>query len=82
MVNGLLDVTHYKIKPTWSIRRIGMDKIDKRIDRFLLSKNLLDSSFMVCQWVGQGGDSDHLPVLLNIDGATVKNSGYFKLNPS
>lgn len=46
---GLLNIDLLKIRPTWSNRRIGQQRISKRLDRFLISKNMLNDSSLVRQ---------------------------------
>ena len=59
---GLVDIVLAVILPTWSNRRVGGENICKRLDRLLISADLLDFNFHFRQWVGCGGDSDHYPV--------------------
>ena len=60
----LVDVVPSVMLPTWNNRRVGTDNICKRLDRFLLSANLLHFDYFFRPWVGSGGESDHLPVFL------------------
>jgi len=62
----LIDVEPIKLKPTWRNNRGGEARVAKRIDRFLVSENLVDSFFQIRQWVGSGGASDHFPIFLEI----------------
>jgi hypothetical protein len=45
-VVGLLDIEPTKLTPTWRNKRIGEDKIAKRLDHFLISEGFLDELFM------------------------------------
>ena len=38
----------------------------KQIDRFLVAEQLVDRFFLVRQWVGSGGLSDHFPIFFEI----------------
>ena len=40
---GLVDLVSSVILPTWTNRRVGCENICKRLDRVLISANLLDS---------------------------------------
>ena len=66
--------------PTWYNRRVGPDRICKRVDRFLVSVDLLEKGFLFHQWVGHGGDSDHHPVLFQINNSERKTHCPFKFN--
>ena len=59
---GLLDIEPVKLRPTWRNNRSGEARVAKRIDRFLIAEQLVDRSFLVRQWVGSGGHSDHFPI--------------------
>ena len=52
---GLVDLVPSIIPPTWTNRRVGCENICKRLDRMLISANLLDSNMHFRQWVGCGG---------------------------
>ena len=55
----LVDLDPQNIKPTWSNRRVGDDRVAKRLDRFLLSESLLEKDFQFKHWVDSGADSNH-----------------------
>ena len=59
---GLLDIEPVKLKPTWRNSRSGDARVAKRIDHFLVAEQLVDRFFVVRQWVGNGGLSDHFPI--------------------
>ena len=77
---GLVDIAPTVMLPTWTNRRVGAESICKRLDRFLLSTNMLDLDFFYCQWVGCGGDSDHQPVFLQILNRGIQLRSPFKFN--
>ena len=56
---GLVDITPTVMLPTWTNRRVGTENICKRLDRFVVSADLLDLDYFYRQWVGSGGDFDH-----------------------
>ena len=66
MEKGLLDIDLVKLKPTWRNNRSGDARVAKRFDRFLVAEQLVDRFFLVRQWVGSGGLSDHFPIFLEI----------------
>ena len=66
MEKGLLDIEPVKLKPTWRNNRCGDARVAKRIDRFLVAEQLVDSFFLARQWVGSGGHSDHFPIFFEI----------------
>lgn len=77
---GLVDIAPAVLLPTWSNRRVGCDNICKRLDRLLVSADLLDLDFYFRQWVECGGDSDHHPVFLHISNGENKPRSPFKFN--
>jgi hypothetical protein len=79
---GLVDLVPPKITPTWKNKRLEKEYIAKRLDRFLLSRYILDSTLMCKQWVGSGGDSDHHPIFLKVVPQPKKPTSPFKFNSS
>ena len=63
---GLVDIIPTVMIPTWTNRRTDNEIICKRLDRFLLSVDMLDFEYFYRQWVASGGDSDHQPIFLQI----------------
>lgn len=61
----LVDVEPPKLNPTWRNRRVGEDRIAKRLDRFLVGEDLTSSTFQLRQWVDGGGELDHNPLCWN-----------------
>ena len=68
----LVDIQLLKLMPTWRNNKSGDQAISKRLDRFMLSENLLSGSLIIRTWVEVGGLSDHLPVLLQIQNPQIK----------
>jgi hypothetical protein len=64
---GLLDLAPLKLCPTWRNKRTGEDQITKRLDRFLIFDKILNQDLHYKQWVGSGGESNHSPILLDIE---------------
>jgi hypothetical protein len=62
-----VDVEPVKLLPTWRNGRSGQDYIAKRLDRFLLSENLVSSGIRYRSWVCNVKISDHMPVILHLE---------------
>jgi hypothetical protein len=75
---GLLDLLMVKLQPTWRNFRTGDARVSKRLDRFLLSVDLVDSLGFAHQWVASGGESDHSPIVLELRGNTRRTPNPFK----
>eukprot|EP00253_Pinus_taeda_P023384 PITA_23384 len=78
--HNLIDINLIKMKPTWRNRRVGEARVAKRLDRFLLSEDLTASIPMFRQWVGEGGNSDHFPICLELSKLPRKPAAPFKFN--
>eukprot|EP00253_Pinus_taeda_P035564 PITA_35564 len=78
----LTDPSPIKLKPTWRNRRVGEDRIAKRLDRFLLSEALISNAPIIRQWVEEIGNSDHFPIFLDFAFPPPKPPAPFKFNPS
>eukprot|EP00253_Pinus_taeda_P010711 PITA_10711 len=78
--HNLIDVNLIKEKPTWRNRRSGEGRVAKRLDQFLISEDLMRGIPMIRQWVGEGGNSDHFPILLEIKKPPPKPASPFKFN--
>eukprot|EP00253_Pinus_taeda_P014847 PITA_14847 len=78
--HNLIDVNLIKVKPTWRNRGIGEGRVAKRLDRFLISEDLISNIPMFRQWVGEGGNSDHFPILLEFQKPPPKPASPFKFN--
>ena len=79
-VLGLVDLTSSVLLPTWYNRRIRGENICKRLDRLLISTDLLDCDLQIRQRVGCGGISDHQPVFLQLFHNDAKPRSPFKFN--
>eukprot|EP01018_Ginkgo_biloba_P039380 Gb_12932 [translate_table: standard] len=77
---GLIDIEPVKLKPTWRNKRLGDERITKRLDRFLVSESLLEDTLRLKQWVGSRGESDHFPVLLVLTEVGKRPPSRFKFN--
>ena len=66
---------------TWTNRRVGSENISKRLDRMMISIDLLEFKLCFRQWVGCGGESDHHLVFLQVSGHDkTSNSPFMKPN--
>jgi len=66
MNQNLIDIEPISIKPTWRNKRTGENRVAKRLDRFLVADSLVDRHFLIRQWIGSGGHSDHFPIFLEL----------------
>eukprot|EP00253_Pinus_taeda_P025512 PITA_25512 len=80
--NNLIDPAPVKLKPTWRNRRVGGDRIAKRLDRFLVLEPLLSRVPMIRQWVKEIGNSNHFPIFLEMTYPPPKPPAPFKFNPA
>ena len=60
----LVDIAHPLAGPTWRNGRAGVEGISKRLDRFLISEQLICSLPRHRVWTHRSGISDHFPVLM------------------
>jgi len=80
--HNLIDPSPINLKPTWRNRRIGEDRIAKRLDRFLISEGLIRRVPLLRHWVEEVGNSDHFPILLDLSFPPPKPHAPFKFNSS
>ena len=52
----------------------------KRLDRFLVAEQLVERFFLVRQWVGSGGNSDHFPIFFEIKKGPINPPSPLKYN--
>ena len=62
----MVDLDPQKLKPTWTNRRYGEDRIVERNDRFLMDESLMGRDLMFKQWMDSRAESDHMPICLKI----------------
>jgi len=62
----LIDIEPISLKPSWRNMRTGENRVAKRLDRFLVADSLVERQFLLRQWIGTGGQSDHFPIFLEI----------------
>ena len=75
-----LDIEPVKLKPTWHNNRCGDGRVAKRLDCFLISKNMVECQHYMRQWVVFGGRSDHLPIFLEYRNDPIKSPILLKFN--
>jgi hypothetical protein len=62
----LIDIAPINFIQTWRNKRKREEYIAKIMDRFLVSKNLMESPLSFKQWVGFGGESNHHPIIMEV----------------
>jgi len=82
MEKHLLDIEPISLKPTWRNLRCGEGRVSKRLDRFLVSEQLVEGPYMIRQWVGSGGASDHFPIFFELRTGPQNPLSYLKFNKS
>lgn len=60
---GLIDITPTILHLTWLNNHVGDARVMKRLDRLLISDFFLQEKIKCRQWVAQGGNSSHLPII-------------------
>jgi len=69
---NMIDLEPVKLKPTWRNNRVGDHRVAKRLDRFLISEQLVESNLNFRQWIGSGGASDNFPIFLEFQEGRAK----------
>ena len=54
--HGLVDIFPNVTLPTWNNRRVGSENVKKRVDRLMISIDLLEYELCFRQWVRCGGE--------------------------
>jgi hypothetical protein len=70
-----------KLSPTKRNKKVGEDKIIKRINQFLIYESFFDEVIQIKQWITSWGDFDHNPIMLEVAPSLEKPTNSFKLNP-
>jgi hypothetical protein len=81
-LTGLVDVESVCLSSTWSNNHSGAEGIVKRLDSFLVHRNLIQDISIFQSWVGKMHSFDHFPVLLELDKPLRKPKSPFKYNSS
>lgn len=76
----LVDVDASVLSPTWTNGRIGIDRIHKCIDRFLVKGPFLQNFQRYRSWMGQAIFSDNWPVFLQLEDGNSPRNLLFKFN--
>jgi hypothetical protein len=76
----LLDIKPDTIVPTWRNGRVGLEAIAKRLDRFLISEELLLEVKLHRTWVEYPFVSDHAPILLRLEDTIMYRPYPFKFH--
>lgn len=80
--HNLMDINLLKLRPIWRNRRTREARIAKRLDQLLLCEEVTSRIPAFHQWVGEGGNSDHLPILLEPSKPPEKLATPFKFKSS
>jgi hypothetical protein len=78
--HNLVDYAPVILAPTWRNGRLGSDSISKRLDRFLISDQLITTDDRIRTWVDSSFLSDHAPIYLHLDSSFHKIAHPFKFN--
>jgi hypothetical protein len=78
--HGLIYIAPLNILPSWRNQRSGDAQVAKRLNRFLVSKYLLDLPLHLWEWVGCGGVYDHSPICIELVWGPKNPSSPFKFN--
>jgi hypothetical protein len=76
----LIDIQPTKLVPTWRNGRSGLDAVARRLDRCIVSEDLLSVVGLYRSWVEFPYISDHAPVLLQLEIPPIYKAYPFKLN--
>lgn len=79
---NLLDIVPPKMSPTWRNKRVGDQRVAKRLDKFLVAEVFANGVEVVRQWVASVGVSYHCPIFLEMRGRRRKHPSPFKFNPT
>jgi hypothetical protein len=79
---GWVDVAPIQLCPSKSNNRGREVGVAKRLDRFFVHHELLQSFGVYRSWVGNVRCSDHFPIFFEIDKDMAKRGASFKYNPS
>lgn len=66
--HDFIGIPMHKPLPTWRNRRVGTATLARRLDRFLMRGPLIQQLHFYKQWVGNGGISDHSPIIFGNPG--------------
>jgi len=80
-MNKLIDIVPSTLMPTWRNGRVGSEAISKRLDRALISEDLLSSIGVYRAWVEYPYISDHAPIVLQLDSILTFKAFPFQFNP-
>jgi hypothetical protein len=81
-LNQLVDMELIKWIPTRTNAISGDESISKILNKFMMSNHLLGGDTLVKEWVGSGGQLDHLLILLKLEKDEHKLPSPFKFNCS
>jgi len=77
---GLIDICPVPMSPSWRNNRVDSDGVAKRLDRFLLTEQLVGKVDKYRVWHEHSIISDHVPVCLQLDVESHDSHYPFKFN--
>jgi hypothetical protein len=81
LTKKLIDVVPGRRMPIWQNGHSGSQFLAKRLDRSLLSEDLIESVGIYRSWVEYPFISNHVPILLQLDLPPMYKAYPFKFNP-
>ena len=77
---GLVDLEPVTLFPTWRKDRVWKVRVSKRLDRFFISKHLLNELYRIQAWLQPRGSLDHNPILIQMERHNENPTRPFKFN--
>jgi hypothetical protein len=77
---NVLYILPTNISLTWRNKRVGEERVEKILDRFLISKKLMGTWIWIRQWAGVGGEPNHSPIFLEMAVGLRKLASSFNFN--
>jgi hypothetical protein len=77
----LVDMNHVKLVPTWRNLRTQKEVVSKRLDIFISSEAFLSLVILIKSSVGEGGTSNHHPIILKVFPESDPTPNPLKFNP-
>lgn len=77
---NIIDIKPSKLTPTWRNGRLGQHVISRRLDRVMISEDLLSDIVFYRTWVAYPFISDHAPICIQLDFSAEFKEFPFKFN--
>ena len=75
---GMIDIKPIILRSTWRNMGLGHVTISKRLDILIVSYWFMNDSMRLKKWIRSRGESNHFPILLEIDLGDEKRHNPFK----